>query len=64
MIYLSDQKEIVEDLKYTVKKIIQKSKSVLEVLAMMEHFMEIKRRMNRPPEDFTFIDFLKSGTAL
>jgi hypothetical protein len=48
MIYLSDQKELVDELKYTVRKLVERSKTVLDLFSMMEHFMEVKKRMTKP----------------
>lgn len=56
MIYTSDQKAIVSQLKSAVKRLIQKTVNTLDMVALMESYIEIKQR----PKNHTFIDFLKS----
>lgn len=60
LVYLSDQTEVVTQIRAAVKRILIKSKSTLDVLALMEGFTEVKLKIKLPvPSNYTFIDYLK-----
>lgn len=59
MIYVSDQADIVREIKLTVKRLINKKLNTVDMFGIMQKFMEIKQRKNTP-KDHNFIKFLKA----
>lgn len=59
MIYVSDQADIVREIKLAVKRLINKRVNTVDMFAIMQKFMEIKQRKSTPKEH-NFIQFLKA----
>lgn len=63
MIYCSENKDLCLKLKYTVEKLIANQKKVLDLFAIMEHFMQVNKRVQKPAST-NFLDFMQSQVPL